>query len=69
MDTIYGWLCTNTLSINLTKTHIMVFNKSDEFVIPRIYNDNHLVELTDNVRYSCEFLEEIYKLGWKYKLS
>ena len=29
----------------------MVFSKSNKFVNPRIYIDNHLVELTDNVRF------------------
>ena len=49
LDKIHGWLCTNTLSINLTKTNFVVFGKSNKFVIPRIYIDNHLVKLTDNV--------------------
>ena len=48
---IHGWLCTNTLSINLTKTNFMVFSKSNKFVIPEVYINNHLVQLTDNVRF------------------
>ena len=47
LDKIHGWLCTNTLSVNLTKNN---FSKSNKFVTPRVYINNHLVELTDNVR-------------------
>ena len=47
--TIHGWLCTDTLSINLTKTIFIVFSKSNKFVFPRIYIDNHLVEVSVNV--------------------
>ena len=46
LDKIHGWLCTNKLSINITKTNFMVFSKSNKFVIPRIY-----IELSDNVRF------------------
>ena len=56
LDKIHGWLCTNKLSINLTKTNFMVFSKSNKFVIPRIYIDNHLIELTDNVRFFGVFI-------------
>ena len=31
LDQKHGWLCTNKLSINLTKTNVMVFSKSNKF--------------------------------------
>ena len=62
LDKIHGRLCTNKLSINLTKTNFTVFSKSNTFFILQIYIDNHLIELNDNVRffgfpYICIFLK------------
>ena len=45
--TIQGWLCSNKISTNLTKTNSMVFSKSTKFIIPRIHINSHLVELID----------------------
>ena len=57
------WLCTNKLSINLTETNFMVFSRSNKFVIPRIYIDNHLVGLTENVRFLGVLIDN--SMNWK----
>ena len=45
----------------------MVFNKSKKFVIPRIYIDNHLVELTDNVRLLGVLIDN--RMTWKKHIN
>ena len=42
----HGWLYTNTLSINLTRTNVMSI-KTNTCLMPRLNIDNHLIELTD----------------------
>ena len=49
MSKIHEWLCTNKLSINLSQTNYMFFNKIKARSIPSIYINNHTIELTDNV--------------------
>ena len=50
MSKIHEWLCTNRLSINLSKTNYMFFNKIKARSVPSIYINNHKIELTDNVK-------------------
>ena len=63
LDKIHSWLYTNKLSINLTKTNFIVFSKSNKFVIPRLYSYNHLVKLTDNVRFLGVLIDN--RINWK----
>ena len=64
---IYVWLCTNKLSINLSKTNFMVFSKSKRPCIPRIHISNHQIELTDHVRFLGVFIDS--RLTWKKHIN
>ena len=44
---IYALLSTNKLSTNLSKNNFIVFSKAKRPRIPRIYIDNHQIEITD----------------------
>ena len=63
MSNIHEWLCTNRLSINLSKTDCMVFNKIKARSMPSIYINNHKTELTDNVEFLGVFIDS--HLNWK----
>ena len=43
MSKIHEWLCTNRLSINLSKTNYMAFDKIKARSIPSIYINNHKI--------------------------
>ena len=51
MSKIHEWLCTHRLSINLSKTSSIVFNKIKAMHVPSIYIENRKIELTDNAKF------------------
>ena len=57
MSKIHEWLCTNRLTIHLSKTNYMFFNKIKARSILNIYINNHKTELTDNVTFLVVFVD------------
>ena len=51
LNNILQWLCTNKLSVNLSKNNFIVFNRTKMVLIPNIHIDKHDINIEGFVRF------------------
>ena len=64
---IYASLCTNKLSISLSKTNFMISSESKRPRISRIHINNYQIEITDHVRFLGVLIDS--RLTWKNHIN
>ena len=50
LDSIYEWLCANSLSVNASKTKCMIFSRRPYFIDIDLKMDNKSIELVSNIK-------------------
>lgn len=63
LKNVHEWICSNKLSLNIQKTHGMLFSNSVSVLPGHISLDDNLIELVDSTKFLGLFIDN--KLSWK----
>ena len=57
LNKLHNWLCSNKLSIYVSKTNFIIFSESKNEINPNVLIDNHEVEQSDCVKFLSVFID------------